>query len=131
VIPISDDNPARRPAVVTWAIIVLCVVAYLWERSLGREMNAAFDVLGFVPANYFSGPDGSTDIAVPTWLTIFTSMFLHGGLLHIGGNMLYLWIFGNNVEDAMGHLRFFFFYFACGVAAALGVAYLDRAPACP
>jgi membrane associated rhomboid family serine protease len=131
VIPISDDNPARRPAAVTWAIIALCVLAYLWEWSLGREMNAVLDVFGFVPADYFSGHNDSADVAIPPALTIFTSMFLHGGLLHIAGNMLYLWIFGNNVEDAMGHLRFLVFYLVCGGAAALGMAYIDPASRIP
>jgi membrane associated rhomboid family serine protease len=126
MIPISDDNPARRPAVVSWAIIMLCVVVYLWERSLGSEFNVALAALGFVPASYFSGqPIINGDILVPPKLTILTSMFLHGGILHLAGNMLYLWIFGNNVEDAFGHLRFLLFYLLCGAAAALAMAYID------
>jgi membrane associated rhomboid family serine protease len=131
MIPIADDNPARHPAVVTWALMVICILAYLWERSLGREMNAALYVLGFVPANYFAPAAESSDLPVSPVLTIFTSMFLHGGLLHVAGNMLYLWIFGNNVEDAMGHLRYLLFYLLCGVAAALSMAYIDRAATVP
>ena len=126
MIPISDDNPARRTAFVNWTIILLCVLAYLWERSLGSEFNLALAVLGFVPASYFSGHKTITgDIVVSPELTILTSMFLHGGVLHLAGNMLYLWIFGNNVEDAFGHLRFFVFYLVCGAAAALAMAYID------
>jgi len=123
MIPISDDNPTRRPAFITWALIVLCVLAYLWELSLGSEMNAALNVLGFVPANYFGKP--GTEIGISPTLTILTSMFLHGGLLHVAGNMLYLWIFGNNVEDAMGHVRYLLFYLLSGVAAALAMAYIE------
>jgi membrane associated rhomboid family serine protease len=123
MIPISDDNPTKRPAFVTWALIAICILGYVWERSLGSEMNAALNVLGFVPANYFY--EAGAEIGVPPALTILTSMFLHGGLLHLGGNMLYLWIFGNNVEDAMGHLRYLLFYLLCGIAAALGMAYID------
>ena len=126
MIPISDDNPARLTPVVTWLIIALCVAAYIWERSLGHEAGAAIVLLGFVPASLFhphAPPPGL--ISISPIATLFTSMFLHGGILHIAGNMLYLWIFGNNVEDAMGHARFALFYLACGVAAALMLAVVD------
>jgi membrane associated rhomboid family serine protease len=126
MIPISDDNPTRLVPLVTWLIIALCVAAYLWERSLGREMDAAVFVLGFVPAfllHAHAAPPGF--VGIPPFATIFTSMFMHGGILHIAGNMLYLWIFGNNVEDAMGHLRFAVFYLVCGVAAAITLAWID------
>ena len=127
VIPISDDNPGRTVPIVTWAIMAACVAVYLWERSLGNQTDAAVAVLGFVPASLLGGhlvpPPGYVD--VPPVATIFTSMFLHGGLLHLGGNMLYLWIFGNNVEDAMGHVRYVLFYFICGVAAALTLAFIQ------
>jgi len=131
MIPISDDNPARTPAFVTWALIFACVIVYLWERSLGSETNAALYVLGFTPAYYFAAHGPANDIGVTPTLTIFTSMFLHGGFLHLAGNMLYLWIFGNNVEDAMGHLRFVLFYVLSGIAAALAMAYIDPASQVP
>jgi membrane associated rhomboid family serine protease len=126
VIPISDDNPTRIPAIVNWAIILACVAAFLWEISLGHEMEAAIAILGFTP-DALSGPAHRLPgyIAVPGPATILTSMFLHGGWLHIGGNMLYLWIFGNNIEDAMGHLRYLLFYLLCGIAAALTMALVD------
>ena len=123
MIPISDDNPARLAPVATWLVIGLCVIVYLWERSLGREMNAAIFVLGFVPASLMmphAAPNGF--VSFPPLATIFTSMFMHGGVLHLAGNMLYLWIFGNNVEDAMGHARFALFYLASGAAAAMTLA---------
>jgi membrane associated rhomboid family serine protease len=127
VIPISDDNPGRTVPIVTWAIIAACVAVYLWERSLGSQTDAALMVLGFVPASLLGGqfipPPGYE--GVPPIATIFTSMFLHGGLLHLSGNMLYLWIFGNNVEDAMGHVRYALFYLVCGVAAALTLAFIQ------
>jgi len=129
MIPISDDNPAQRPAFVTWTLIAISVVAYLWELSLGGDMNAALYALGFMPAKFFAEP--GAEIAISPVLTIFNSMFLHGGFLHLAGNMLYLWIFGNNVEDALGHTRYLFFYLACGAAAALTMAYLDRAAQVP
>lgn len=132
MIPISDDNPVRLVPVVTWLIIGLCVLVYVWERSLGHEMDAAIVVLGFVPAallGVHTTPAGL--VILSPFTTVFTSMFVHGGLLHLAGNMLYLWIFGNNVEDAMGHLRFAAFYLACGVAAALTLAMTDPASLIP
>src|SRR5262245_39888501 len=117
MIPISDENPTRRTPIVTWTILITCVVVFFWEFSLGdQQAEATIRNLGFTPSEFF-GRGGANE-----WLTIFTSMFLHGGLMHLGGNMLYLWIFGNNVEDAMGHGRFVIFYFAAGAAAALGQA---------
>jgi len=132
MIPISDDNPTRLTPIMTWALIALCVIAYLWERSLGREMDIAVAVLGFTPATLFGYRVAAPGfVSPPAAETIFTSMFLHGSILHIGGNMLYLWIFGNNVEDAMGHLRFVLFYLVCGIAAALTLAYIDPASRLP
>ena len=132
MIPISDDNPARLTPVVTWLVMALCVIVYLWERSLGREMSAAVFVLGFMPASLFGLHAARAGfVNVSPVATIFSSMFLHGSILHLAGNMLYLWIFGNNVEDAMGHFRFAAFYLICGVAAALALAFIDPAARIP
>jgi membrane associated rhomboid family serine protease len=126
MIPISDDNPVKITPIVTWAIIALCVMVYLWERQLGHELDHAIDVLGFKPDMLFAHRHRVAGfIAVPAFTAIVISMFLHGSILHIAGNMLYLWIFGNNVEDAMGHFRFILFYLVCGVAAALSLAWMD------
>lgn len=132
MIPISDDNPAQRTAYVTWILILLCIAGYIWELSLGVQMRAALNAFGFVPASYFAQrllEPG--DLGFPPALTMLTSMFLHGGILHLAGNMLYLWIFGNNVEDAVGHSRFLLFYLLCGVVAALTMAYIDPASRVP
>jgi membrane associated rhomboid family serine protease len=126
MIPISDDTPSRRTPVVTWGLILACVAAYLWELSLGRDMAAALDAFGFTPASLLPGePFGTGEAQLSPAITILTAMFLHGSLLHIGGNMLYLWIFGRSVEDATGHLRFLLFYLLCGIAAALTLAWMD------
>ena len=106
MIPLRDVIPSRTTPVVTVALIALNAVVFLYEVSLGQAVNEFAFTWGLVPA-YFS------------WLSVLTSMFLHGGFLHFGGNMLYLWIFGDNVEDRMGHGRFLTFYVLCGVAAAL------------
>jgi len=106
LIPLRDIVPSRTTPVITIALIVLNVLVFLFELSLGRAVEAFTFYFGLVPADF-------------AWLNVFTSMFIHGGFLHIAGNMLYLWIFGDNVEDRMGHGRFLVFYLLCGVAAAL------------
>ncbi len=123
MIPISDDNPVRLTPWVNWSLIGLCAAVFAWELSLGARLPAALDVLGFAPVSLAAAAARVPGyVVVPPWITIFTAMFLHGGWLHIAGNMLYLWIFGNNVEDAMGHWRYLVFYLACGVAAAFSFA---------
>ena len=106
MIPLRDIIPSRTTPVVTIALIVVNVLVFLYELSLGRDVDAFTLYWGLVPAAF-------------SWVTVLTSMFLHGGILHVAGNMLYLWIFGDNVEDRMGHGRFLVFYLLCGVAAAL------------
>lgn len=120
--PIYDDNPRERPPLVTWALMGVSIAVWLWQAQLGPDgMQAAIVSLGLIPAVLFGQVQLSPQLeTVPPWATIFTSMFMHGGWLHLGGNMLYLWIFGDNVENAMGRFRYFIFYLLCGVAAAMG-----------
>ena len=106
MIPLRDVIPSRTTPVVTVSLIAANVTVFLYELTLGRGVEEFTRVFGLVPADF-------------SWFTLFTSMFLHGGLFHVGGNMLYLWIFGDNVEDRMGHGRFLAFYVLCGTAAAL------------
>src|ERR1043166_833073 len=106
MIPLRDVIPSRTTPYVTMSIIGLSVVVFLYEFALGPETNDFVLAFGLIPAAF-------------SWVTVFTSMFLHGGFLHVAGNMLYLWIFGDNVEDRMGHGRFAVFYLLCGTAAAL------------
>jgi len=121
MIPLRDDNPSYTTPYVTYALIALCVLVFLWQWSLGPQAGeAALYALGLIPDVLFGGARLSPDIAlVPPAATVITSMFLHGGWLHLLGNMLYLWIFGDNIEDSMGHVRFVVFYLACGIAAAM------------
>jgi membrane associated rhomboid family serine protease len=106
--PIGDDNSSRRlQPTVTYSLIAVNIVFFLVELVGGDAFIMAWS---FVPSRFLANPAGDV-------VTIFTSMFMHAGWLHIGGNMLYLWIFGDNVEDRFGHLRFLAFYLACGIAA--------------
>ena len=123
MIPLHDDNPISIQPVLTIAFIIICVLVFLWEMSLGEQLQTAVYSLGVVPAALIGGQSLAPDLAmIPPWATMFTSMFMHGGWMHLIGNMLYLWIFGNNIEDAMGHQRFFAFYFLCGLAAVFAQA---------
>ncbi len=124
MIPLRDDVPSRTIAFVSIGIIVACTVIFFWQLSLGQDgFQRAVVSLGVIPVTLLGDERLPPDLyVIPPSATIFTSMFLHGGLLHLLGNMLYLWIFGDNVEDAMGHVRFTVFYLLCGVAAALAQA---------
>jgi membrane associated rhomboid family serine protease len=123
MIPLRDDNPTTLAPVITVGLIALCTLAFFWQLSLGTHAEAVIQALGFMPAAMFGNQPLSPELRqVPATLTIVTSMFLHGGWMHLIGNMLYLWIFGNNVEDAMGHARFVVFYLLCGAAAVLAQA---------
>jgi membrane associated rhomboid family serine protease len=121
VIPLHDDIPTRRFPVVTVALIALNVAVFAFQLSLpryGLTVEGFYARAGLVPYEVVNRIDVPPDNLVPIWGTLFTSMFIHGGWLHIIFNMLYLWIFGNNVEDCMGKARFVAFYLLCGIAAA-------------
>jgi membrane associated rhomboid family serine protease len=122
VIPLRDANPTRRRPIVTYALIAACFAVFgieLWIQSTGgdRALDRFFTDYGLVARDLTAG--GGSDGFGHALLGLFSHQFLHGGWLHIGGNMLYLWIFGNNVEDRLGRLGFLAFYLAGGVAAAL------------
>ena len=114
MIPLSDNNPRRRVPVVTMIIIFVNVLVWLYEVLLpAPALNQFFASLALIPLRITSAPDASAIFS------LFSSMFMHAGWLHIIGNMLYLWIFGDNVEDRLGHVLFLLFYLAGGVLAAL------------
>jgi membrane associated rhomboid family serine protease len=120
VFPLHDDNPTRIVPVVTVTIIVTCVLVFIWQISLGQQFERAIYSFGAIPSVVFGIKALPAELEiVPPWTTVLTSMFMHGGWMHLIGNMLYFWIFGNNVEDAMGHVRFVIFYMLCGMAAFL------------
>ena len=124
MIPLRDDNPSGSKPIVTITFVIICVLVFLWEFSLGAEGGQrAVYALGVIPAVLLGGAQLPPELAlVPPTATIFTSMFMHGGWMHLIGNMLYLWIFGDNVEDSMGHGRYLVFYFLCGIAAVFAQA---------
>jgi membrane associated rhomboid family serine protease len=134
VIPLRDDNPSSIAPVVTIAFIVMCVLMFLWQLSFGAGDGGQRIIyaLGAIPAVLLGQQQLPPELAlVPPWVSVFTSMFMHGGWMHLIGNMLYLWIFGDNVEDSMGHGRFVVFYLLCGIAAVLAQALPDPSSTVP
>lgn len=121
MIPLKDDNPTRTFPVVTIALIALNLAVFVWELLLPTEVLARSIIARFavIPARI----TGMDPFAPAAWgdagVRLLGAMFLHGGILHVAGNMIYLWIFGNNIEDAMGHGRFLLFYLVCGLCASL------------
>ena len=130
MIPLYDRNPTRRFPIVTVSLIIACFVVFLYELSLtlGSRGDAAlgtfFDAWGAVPSK-ITASIGAGNYVSQASLGIVTSIFLHGGWLHILGNMLYLWIFGNNVEDRLGRVGFLVFYLVGGIVAALTQVWID------
>lgn len=124
MIPLHDDNPTHINPVITITIIVMCVLVFLWQQFLEPDAQQRLVYsFGVIPATLLGGQVLPPDLVrIPAWTTLLTSMFLHGGWMHLIGNMLYLWIFGNNIEDVMGHKRFIVFYLTCGLGAALAQA---------
>lgn len=120
MIPLRDTNPRRRVPIVTYALIALNVLAFFWQLSLGRSLEPALFRIAFIPARFWIPGNWAFDV-----YTIVTSMFLHGGLLHIGSNMLYLFIFGDNIEDRLGRFRYLLFYLLCGFFATFAHAFFS------
>lgn len=144
-IPVGDDNRDRtRTPYVTYAFLALNVLVFIFLQGWGSDLHFTF-AYAAVPEEILSGQDvvtrpqvfvdpvsgnqmempGLQPTGVPVYLTLLTSMFMHGGVAHLLGNMLFLWVFGDNIEDLMGHRRYFFFYILCGVLASLSHVFLS------
>ncbi|OUU78366.1 MAG: hypothetical protein CBC38_07680 [Gammaproteobacteria bacterium TMED78] len=124
MIPLSDDNPTSSRPYVTLIILFSCLFIFLIQISLSDVNDRAFIyALGFIPAVTFGYANLPSELIwIPSSLTILSSMFLHGGFFHVASNMLYLWIFADNIEDKIGHKNFFIFYLLCGIVAAMAQA---------
>lgn len=145
MIPISDDDSDRKiTPYVNYIFIAINILVFIVYQKFGSNIDFTFSY-ATVPAEILSGHDivtAATNVhdpisgqdvtipglgitAIPVWLTLITSMFMHGGIAHLGGNMLYLWVFGDNLEDKLGHARYFFFYMLCGILASLTHVFSD------
>ena len=132
MIPLKDNVPTRTFPIITITIVLVNILVFLWSLMLADGLGqGVVHTYALIPKELIVAATVRPDLLPYNILTIFTSMFLHGGILHLGGNMLYLWIFGNNVEDAVGHSRFILFYLFSGVAAALVQCSVDPGSAVP
>lgn len=128
MIPLKDENATEYKPVVTVLLIISCVVVYFFQSTLSQEaLIELYNKFGVVPVRFMSLEAPLTD----TLLSGFTYMFLHGNLLHLLGNMLYLWIFGNNIEDRLGHIGFSVFYVICGFSAAFAQSVFNAQSSIP
>ncbi|TAF08027.1 MAG: rhomboid family intramembrane serine protease [Nostocales cyanobacterium] len=121
MVPIKDNNPTEITPYVTYGLIIANILAFLYEASLPPQaLNGFLHLAAVVPRELSLSFAGiSVNQPIPEWLTLITAQFLHGGFLHLAGNMLFLWIFGNNVEDKLGHFKYLAFYLSCGILASL------------
>ena len=123
--PLKDNIPSRSFPYVTMLLLILNVIVFIYQLSLGKMVEDFFLTLGVIPYQITHGIDIYPTNNFPIILSLITGMFVHGGFLHIFGNMLYLWIFGDNVEGAIGHLGFLIFYLLCGLIAFYTQIYLN------
>jgi membrane associated rhomboid family serine protease len=124
--PLQDTNPSRSVPVVTWFLVLANVIVFFFELSMDpHELNAFIHMFGVVPKQFLADPN------IFELITIFSAMFMHGGWMHLIGNMWALLIFGDNVEDRVGHVRYLLFYLVCGTIAALTHIYLGSMPSAP
>lgn len=130
MIPLRDINPTSRFPLVTVLFIVINITVFLYEMILPQQSGKSFiTTFAFIPARLFQ--HAAEDGRITAAATLVTSQFLHGGVMHLAGNMLYLWIFGNNIEDVMSRMRFVLFYLLCGIAATCGHAFMNTSSSVP
>jgi membrane associated rhomboid family serine protease len=135
MIPLRDENPTRTTPFVNHALVTINIAVFAYQvylsLEIGPEATAGFvQRLAVTPALLLS-PSSWGQTAVPAPLTILTSMFVHGGVMHLAGNMLYLWVFGDNIEDILGHANYLFFYIACGLGAAISQVLIEPGSTIP
>jgi membrane associated rhomboid family serine protease len=120
--PFSDDNPSNSRPIICYFLVGICSFIFLWQSTLPQDLsNQAIYSFGVIPSSLL----GNNYVYLPASFTLITSMFMHGGWMHLIGNMLYLWIFGDNIEDSLGSLKFIIFYIICGTVAAFTQAIID------
>ncbi len=120
MIPLRDNNPTQTTPIIVYILITINIIVFLHQLSLGSGLGEFFQLYAVIPQQLSASLDGiRSSQSFPEILTLISSQFLHGGLMHIGFNMLFLWTFGNNIEEDLGHLKFLMFYLICGILAGL------------
>ena len=125
--PISDVNDTKNKPILSWIILISCVLIFIYQKNLGYHFEQKTLLsFGMIPSVLFSIKQLSDELVIiPSYMTLITSMFLHGGWMHLIGNMAYLYIFGDNIEDRLGKIKFLIFYLFCGIFAGLSQALID------
>ncbi|MBD2168787.1 rhomboid family intramembrane serine protease [Calothrix membranacea FACHB-236] len=133
MVPLRDNNPTTITPYVTYGLIIVNILVFLYQLSLTpQQLQGFFYIAALVPCQLSNTcPIGLDNQVIPEWMTLITSQFLHGGFLHLAGNMLFLWVFGNNIEDRLGHVKYMIFYLTCGVLAALSQWFFSQNSAIP
>lgn len=132
MVPLRDDNPTSITPVVTYGLIGINIAVFVFQLSLSQEgIDGFFNAWALVPTQLTKSFQGALQAPIYEWITLLSSQFLHGGFFHIGGNLLYLWVFGNNIEDRLGHVKFLIFYLGCGALAGLTQWIFDPSSAVP
>jgi membrane associated rhomboid family serine protease len=131
MIPLRDANPSRSFPIMTIGLIIINVIIFLFEVSAGRNLDVLFNKFALIPDKYFSLAARGGFNYIDRFYPFITSQFLHGGWMHVIGNMWFLWIFGDNIEDRLGHFKFVLFYLLCGVAAGLTHVYTNPSSIVP
>ena len=133
MIPLKDDNPTTSKPIITYCLIGICVLVFLVELSSSSYRNGSFFYsFGLIPSVFLGKLKLSHDLyVIPSYFTLITSMFVHGGFMHLIGNMLYMWIFADNIEDSIGKTKFLIFYLLCGVGAAMAQVFTDTSSQIP
>lgn len=125
MIPIKDENPKKNLAFVNFIFIIANIIVYIYQPSSEQLLHVFFNKYGLIPNTFINILQGELSHTLPTIQSIFTSLFVHGDFMHLAFNMLFLWVFGDNIEYAVGHINYFFFYILCGIAAAFTQVVID------
>ena len=120
MVPLNDENPTETTPYIVYGLIAINALIFFFQKTIPEpQIQSFFQTWALVPREFTQSLDDNLVQGLGEWLTLFSSQFLHGNLMHILGNMLFLWIFGNNIEDCLGHFKFLIFYLGCGSIAAL------------
>ena len=125
MIPIKDENPKKNVPFINFIFIIANIVVYIYQPASEQMIRSFYNTYGLIPNNFMQALQGDWQQSLSILQPLFTSLFVHGGFMHLAGNMLFLWVFGDNIEYAVGHINYIFFYIFCGIAATLTQVFIE------
>jgi len=131
MIPLKDENPKKNLPFINFIFILANIAVFIYQPSSDQLLKAFYNTYGLIPNNIINFSPADFPNFLATIQSLFTSLFVHGGFLHLAGNMLFLWVFGDNIEYAIGHINYFFFYILCGIAAAFTQVFIEPSSLIP